>query len=81
MKVGYAVANKIILNLIRSVEILRSHPESGQLESSLASVPTGVRYLVEGNYKVLYFLSGKSVAVIDVFDTRRNPKLIKKGLD
>ncbi len=81
LKVGYGVANKIISNVIRSVEILRSHPESGQMEPSLPSMPNGVRYLVEGNYKILYFFSGKSVAVIDVFDTRRNPKLIKRGLD
>jgi toxin ParE1/3/4 len=74
---GYGVARKIVLNLIRKVEILKSFPKTGQIEPLL---PDGVRYLLEGNYKVFYFIDNKSVVVIDFFDTRRNPIGISMGL-
>jgi toxin ParE1/3/4 len=74
---GYGVVRKIVLNLIRKVEILKSFPKTGQIKPLL---PDEVRYLLEGNYKVLYFIDNKSVLVIDVFDTRRNPIGISMGL-
>lgn len=79
LKAGESVARKIVLSLIRSAEILKSHPKTGAIEPVLASMQEEFRYLVEGNYKLLYFLREKSVIIIDVFDTRRNPRLIKRG--
>ncbi|WP_339870234.1 type II toxin-antitoxin system RelE/ParE family toxin [uncultured Algoriphagus sp.] len=77
---GYGVARNIVQGLIARVEILNSFPESGQIEPALSLLPDEFRYLVEGNYKILYFIKDKSVAIIDVFDTRRNPEKIKRGL-
>ncbi|MEB2781364.1 type II toxin-antitoxin system RelE/ParE family toxin [Algoriphagus sp. C2-6-M1] len=78
---GYGVARKIVLNLVRSVEILKKFPESGQVEPLLLSFQDEFRYLVEGNYKILYFIDSKSIVVIDVFDTRRNPASIMRGVE
>ncbi|WP_339701381.1 type II toxin-antitoxin system RelE/ParE family toxin [Algoriphagus aquimarinus] len=78
LEAGHGIARKIVLNLIRKVEILKSFPETGQIEHLL---PDEFRYLVEGNYKILYFIDSKSVVVIDVFDTRRNHTGIKRALE
>ncbi|AWH84187.1 type II toxin-antitoxin system RelE/ParE family toxin [Flavobacterium album] len=36
-----------------------------------------IRFLVIWNYKIIYTFDKKSIAILRVFDTRRNPKKLK----
>ncbi len=81
VEAGYGVAREIIQSLVSRGEILKSFPETGQIESTLYSLPNEFRYLVDGNYKIIYHLADNLAVMIDVFDTRRDPKKIKRGLE
>ena len=55
-----------------------NHPKSGQLEDSLKKLDEGYRYLVVGNYKLIYKEVKEGVLITDVFDTRQNPVKMNK---
>ena len=77
---GVNVGHKITHGLKVYVDILKTHPEIGQEEESLKYLKKGHRYLVKGNYKVIYRNINNAIFIIDVFDTRLNPtKLVKRN--
>lgn len=51
---GYKVANKIKSKIFEASRQLNTHPLSGQLELNLEHLNEGHRYLVNGNYKIIY---------------------------
>jgi len=55
---------------------LAKFPESGQIENSLNEMNEGHRYLVDGNYKIIYKKISEGILITDVFDTRQDPKKI-----
>ena len=69
-------ADTIIENIIDRAGQLQAFPLSGQEEEILKRIKKGHRYIVEGNYKIIYRISGSIVYVTDVFDARQNPKKI-----
>ncbi|MFA5575629.1 MAG: type II toxin-antitoxin system RelE/ParE family toxin [Brumimicrobium sp.] len=78
-KANRKVANKIRNNIFKETNQLIKHPESGQVESNLNSLKHEYRYLVSGNYKIIYRIDGKRILINDVFDTRQHPDKMKKG--
>jgi len=75
---GVAVARRIKNNIINRANILKQHSLSGQLEETLLPLKQGHRYLVEGHIKLVYKVIGNTAYITDVFDTRQNPKKLKK---
>ncbi len=73
---GVSVAKKIKTTLFKSTKQLLKNPYSGQIENSLSILGHKHRYLVVGNYKVMYKLVEKAVLITDLFDTRQNPEKI-----
>lgn len=73
------VANKIRDNIFKETKRLIKQPESGQVEPYLDSLKHEYRYLVSGNYKIIYRINGKRILINDVFDTRQRPDKMKKG--
>ncbi|HWY33694.1 MAG TPA: type II toxin-antitoxin system RelE/ParE family toxin, partial [Nitrosopumilaceae archaeon] len=67
------VANKYINKLIDRVEQLQEFPESGQKEELLKYLGQNNRYLVEGNFKIIYQYQNSKVIVTDVFHVKQNP--------
>lgn len=61
-------------------EILQTHADVGQEEETLKSLKEGHRYLIKGNYKIIYKLQGSTVYITDVFDSRQDPKKLKKNI-
>ena len=51
----------------------------GQKEENPAVVAKGFRYLVEGNYKIVYkyYPESKGILIATVFDTRQDPEEMK----
>jgi hypothetical protein len=60
------------------VDQLQTQPESGQMEELLEHLNQNSRYLVEGNYKIIYQYSECVVIITDVFHVKQNPVKIKK---
>jgi hypothetical protein len=59
---------------------LNKHPDSGQIEPNLQVFQQNHRYLVCGNYKIVYKVFEHQIIINDVFDTRQNPYKIAKGI-
>jgi len=71
------VANSYCLKLLESVEFLASQPEAGQVEPLLQKLNQNSRYIIEGNYKIIYQYNGNEIIITDVFHSKQNPQKIK----
>jgi len=78
IKASTRIARKIVNRIINSVGILESNPFSGPKEELLVDYPEEYRYLVESNYKIIYWKRDNLVTIASVFDCRQNPDKIKK---
>ena len=45
-------------------------------EESLSDLGKGHRYIIRGNYKIIYKIQNQKMYITDVFDTRQNPEKI-----
>lgn len=74
-------AKKIASEISKEVKTLKFHADLGQEEELLISKPEKYRYLVKGNYKIIYTFSeeNNSIKIVDVFDCRQNPEKIKQS--
>jgi len=75
---GLKMAKRIIAKIIKRVEILYKNPFSGPMEDLLSGYPQDFRYLVESNYKIIYWLNGNKINIVMVFDCRQNPVKLKQ---
>jgi toxin ParE1/3/4 len=57
---------------------LGSNPLIGSKEELLYDYPEDYRYLVESNYKIIYWKKENIITIASVFDCRQNPEKIKK---
>jgi len=69
-------AQRIVESLLSRTRQLESFPESGARQQTVRSGKNEYRYLVEGNYKVIYRYQTESLAVhiTVIFDTRYDPE-------
>jgi toxin ParE1/3/4 len=58
------------------IESLKLNPYLGQTESFM-SKSKEYRRLIEGSYKIIYYIEKNSVYVTDIFDSRQNPSRMK----
>ena len=72
------VALKIISGIIIKAEGLGEHPLIGRVEELLINRKKQYRFLVEGNYKVIYAVEENHIAIHRVFDARQNPSKLSK---
>ena len=72
------VANKIKSEIFRSTRQLKRFPNSGHFELNLQKLNQRHRYLVQGNYKIIYKKIPEGILITDVFDTRQDPAKINK---
>jgi toxin ParE1/3/4 len=72
---GYGkYGRKIRAAILTKALLLKAHPQLGVVEEALTSLGLGHRFLVEGNYKIIYRVEGQHVLITDVFDTRQDPE-------
>ena len=67
-------ARKIKLSIFQSTKQLISNPKSGQIEECLKHLSSNHRYLVCGNYKIIYREVKEGILITDVFDSRQQPE-------
>ena len=77
-EVSPRIAKKIINRILDRVSILESNPSAGPKEELLNDYPEEFRYLVESNYKIIYWQKENLITIASVFDCRQNPEKIKK---
>ncbi len=76
--VSVKVAQKIIGQIFARTESLENFAERGRIESDLKVFNQKHRFVLEGNYKIIYRIEDDNIYVTDVFDTRQNPEKITK---
>ena len=76
-KASIRVARKLVKQIIERTIQLEKNPESGLKEPLLTDRKFEYRYLVEGNYKIIYWIEDNYIKVATVFDCRQNPEKIK----
>lgn len=67
------IAKRLKTNIFNTTRQLIKHPLSGQIEETLAMLEQGHRYLVKGNYKIIYRKINEGILITDIFDTRQDP--------
>jgi plasmid stabilization system protein ParE len=72
-KANKKVAHKIRRQILKSSKQLIKNPNSGQNEPNLLTLNKSHRYIVSGNYKLIYRIVDNEIIINDVFDTRQNP--------
>jgi plasmid stabilization system protein ParE len=78
MAAGDRVAESIKKSVFSAVKLLVRQPELGMTEENLKDLNEGHRYLVEGNYKIIYKVAGDKIFITDIFDCRQNPLKMKR---
>lgn len=73
------VARKVVKGIVQKTASLAKQPRKGQWEPLLANRQKEYRYLVEDNYKIIYWVDVTTIHVAAVFDTRQNPEKITKA--
>lgn len=77
-EVNKTTAQKIVNAIVDKTIYLQSSTEIGQREELLIKRKKEFRYLIEGNYKIIYWIESNVIFVATVFDTRQNPAKLKK---
>lgn len=73
VNVSQNVADKIRYSLLQSTNQLAIYPYSGVIENLLIDLKLEHRYILRGNYKIVYRVQIDRVFITDVFDTRQDP--------
>ena len=73
-KASIRVARKLVKQIIDRTIQLEKNPNSGAKEPLLSGRQFEYRYLVEENYKIIYWIEGNYIKVATVFDCRQNPE-------
>ncbi len=75
---SFKIAQKIVNSIVDKSLLLSQNPRMGQVEELLKHRNEEIRYLVDGNYKIVYKIGGQIVLIATVFDCRQDPKLLVK---
>ncbi len=72
------VAKKIIERILLKAGSLSTFSKRGRIVEELRSLNQEHRYILEGNYKIIYRQHNDMVFVTDVFYVRQDPNIIRE---
>ena len=75
-KVSINLALKIVNSILTKTSILETN-NIGAIEQLLTPLNQEHRYIIEGNYKIIYIIQNSTVYITHVLDTRQNPNKLK----
>ena len=67
-------------NILNRTKILFEFPEIGAKQEFTEKTKIEYRYLIEGNYKIIYYLTENDVNILIIFDTRQEPNKLNRFL-
>ena len=77
-KVSQNLAQKVINSIFTNTSILKNQ-NIGTKEQLLTQFEQDHRFIIDGNYKIIYIIQNSTVYITHIFDTRQNPtKIIPK---
>jgi toxin ParE1/3/4 len=74
--IGQPKADRIIESIMSRARQLSQFPEIGAIQE-MPSHRRMYRFVVEGNYKIIYSFERSIVQICAIFDSRRDPKNLK----
>lgn len=74
------VARKIVRKIYAEVQSLIRNPRGMQREFLLEDQPEEFRRIVEGNYKIIYYIEDYTLYIADIWDCRRDPEELRKSV-
>jgi len=77
---GIKIANKITNAIVDKTLLLEKNPGIGQVEELLKHKKKDIRHLVDGHYKIVYFIEDNYVIVATVFDCRQDPAKLENTI-
>ncbi|MEQ9289264.1 MAG: type II toxin-antitoxin system RelE/ParE family toxin [Cyclobacteriaceae bacterium] len=72
------IAEKIVGQILGRAEKLSTLVSRGRIVEELRSLNQGHRFILEGNYKIIYLQQEDIVYVTDVFDMGQDPGRIRQ---
>ncbi len=72
-----SVAQRIIDGIIERAILLETYPNAGQKEELLKSRANNYHYLIEGNFKIIYWIDNDLIKIATVFDCRKDPSKLE----
>lgn len=78
LKACKQIADKITNAIVEKTIILKNNERIGQNEELFSDKYQEIRYLVEGNYKIVYLIENDFIIISTIFDCRQNPKKLKE---
>lgn len=73
------IAKRIKNEILDTTKQLEKFGKSGQIEPTLEKLNEGHRYLVKGNYKIIYKEIYEGILITDVFHTKQNPTKLQRN--
>lgn len=77
-KASIDIARKLVKKIVDSTILLQNSPKIGRIEELLRHRKFEYRFIIVGNYKIIYWIEDNYIKIAAVFDTRQNPEKIKK---
>ena len=79
-KASLKIATQITKEIVKASMELEKLPFIGALEPLLQARVKEYRYLVQGNYKIIYFVEKEKneIVIANLFDSRQNPSKIEE---
>ena len=68
-------ADKIVAEIMEATDAIVPFPEKHQVEEILGFP---FRYALSGNYKIIFRIHDNTIRIYKIFDTRQDPKKMKR---
>ncbi|GAA0891707.1 hypothetical protein GCM10009122_13860 [Fulvivirga kasyanovii] len=71
-------AQKLVDKILDRAATLSTLANRGHIVEELRNLNQGHRFVLEGDYKIIYLQEGETVYVIDIFNMGKHPENIRK---
>ena len=79
-KYSLTLAEEVAIRVLFRTRQLKEFPFSGQIEMLLQKSKYEYRYIVQRHSKLIYRIENQIIYIERIFDTRQNPKKLKRKL-
>lgn len=76
-KVSYEKLMEIRNSILDQADALVNEPYIGQKEPILEHLELEHRRIVKSHYKIIYRVIGEVIYIVDIFDSRQDPKTMR----
>ena len=74
---GLKIARQERSKIVNRIKVLKDFPHIGRKEENEKVIDSDCRYLIQGNYKILYEVEETRIVILTVFNTMQDPSKMK----